>query len=94
MILYFSGRGNSLAIARSIAQGVGHEMMPLVEAVRQDLTNEKRIGLVYPSYDFNTPPAVRNIVPRLKISTDTYVFIVIPCGAQAGNSIWTVRRLM
>ncbi|MBQ9297325.1 MAG: EFR1 family ferrodoxin [Paludibacteraceae bacterium] len=94
MILYFSGTGNSLAIARSIAQGVGDEMMPLVEAVRQDLTNEKRIGLVYPSYDFNTPPAVRNIVPRLKISPDAYVFIVIPCGAQAGNSIWTVRRLL
>lgn len=68
--------------------------MPLNEAVRTDLTGEKRIGLVYPSYDFNAPPAVRTLVPRLKIDTGAYVFIVISCGAQAGNSIRTVRRLL
>ena len=94
MLLYFSGTGNSLAVARSIAQGLGDEIMPLAQAVFQDLTAEKRIGLVYPSYDFNPPPAVRNLVPRLQISPDAYVFIVVPCGAQTGNSIWTVRRLL
>ena len=92
MILYFSGTGNSLAIARQIAAATNDQVLPLTEAVRQDLTAERRIGLIYPSYDFNTPPAVRNLVPRLKISTDAYVFIIIPCGAQAGNSIWTIRR--
>ncbi len=92
MILYFSGTGNCLAIARQIASATNDQVLPLTEAVRQNLTSERRIGLVYPSYDFNTPPAVRNLVPRLKISADAYVFIIIPCGAQAGNSIWSVRR--
>ena len=92
MILYFSGTGNCLAIARQIAAATHDQVLPLTEAVRQNLTSERRIGLVYPSYDFNTPPAVRNLVPRLKISPDAYVFIIIPCGAQAGNSIWSVRR--
>lgn len=94
MILYFSGTGNSLAIARSIAKAVDDQVLPLTEAVQRDLTSEKRIGLVYPSYDFNMPPAVRNLVSRLKISAEAYVFIVIPCGAQVGNSIWTCRRLL
>ena len=94
MIIYFSGTGNCLAVARSIAQAVGDQVMPLIDAAQKDLTGEKRIGLVYPSYDFNAPPAVRNLVPRLKISADAYVFIVVPCGAQAGNSIWSVRRLL
>lgn len=67
MIIYFSGTGNSLAIARQIAFATNDSTLPLTEAVRRDLTAERRIGLVFPSYDFNAPPAVRNLVPRLKI---------------------------
>ena len=94
MILYFSGTGNSLAIARKIAEAVDDQVLPLTEAVQQDLTNEQRIGLVFPTYDFNMPPAVRTLVPRLKISPNAYVFAVTTCGAQAGNSLWTLRRLL
>ena len=94
MILYFSGTGNSLAIARKIAEAINDQVLPLTEAVKQDLTNEKRIGLVFPTYDFNMPPAVRTFVPRLKISPVAYVFAVTTCGAQAGNSLWTLRRLL
>ena len=94
MILYFSGTGNSLAIARKIAEAINDQVLPLTEAVQQDLTNEKRIGLVFPTYDFNMPPAVRTLVPQLKISKEAYVFAVTTCGAQAGNSLWTLRRLL
>ena len=94
MILYFSGTGNSLAVARKIAEAINDQVLPLTEAVQQDLTNEKRIGLVFPTYDFNMPPAVRTLVPRLKISKEAYVFAVTTCGAQAGNSLWTLRRLL
>ena len=94
MILYFSGTGNSLAIARKIAEAINDQVLPLTEAVQQDLTNEQRIGLVFPTYDFNMPPAVRTLVPRLKISPNAYVFAVTTCGAQAGNSLWTLRRLL
>lgn len=94
MIIYFSGTGNSLAIARQIAQALNDQVMPLVKAVSTDLQAEKRIGLIYPSYDFNMPPAVRNLVPRLKFGKQAYVFAIIPCGAQAGNSIWTLRHML
>ena len=94
MILYFSGTGNSLAVARKIAEAINDQVLPLTEAVQQDLTNEQRIGLVFPTYDFNMPPAVRKLVPRLKISQNAYVFAVTTCGAQAGNSLWTLRRLL
>ena len=94
MILYFSGTGNSLAIARKIAEAINDQVLPLTEAVHQDLTNEQRIGLVFPTYDFNMPPAVRTLVPQLKISKEAYVFAVTTCGAQAGNSLWTLRRLL
>ena len=94
MILYFSGTGNSLAIARKIAEALNDPVLPLTEAVQQDLTNEQRIGLVFPTYDFNMPPAVRTLVPQLRISPKAYVFAIITCGGQVGNTIWTLRRLL
>ena len=94
MILYFSGTGNSLAIARKIAEAIDDQVFPLTEAVQQDLTNERRIGLVFPTYDFNMPPAVRTLVPQLRISPKAYVFTVITCGGQVGNTIWTLRRFL
>ncbi len=94
MILYFTGTGNSLAISRKIADSTGDTVMSMANAADFDLSAERCVGLVYPCYDFNTPPAVRELVPRLRISTDAYVFIVVSCGAQTGNAIWTVRRLL
>lgn len=94
MILYFSGTGNSLAISRQLAERLGEQVMPLNLAVKHDLSQERRIGLVFPCYWFNAPRAVTELVPRLQLPKDAYVFIVIPCGAQAGNAIWTVRRIL
>lgn len=94
MILYFTGTGNSLAVAQKIAEATGDRTMAMAEAAGYDLRAEKCVGLVYPSYDFNTPPAVRDLIPRLQLSQKAYIFIVITCGAQVGNSIWTVRRLL
>ncbi|MBO4665713.1 MAG: EFR1 family ferrodoxin [Paludibacteraceae bacterium] len=94
MILYFSGTGNSLAIARKIAEAINDQVLPLTEAVQQDLTNEQRIGLVFPTYDFNLPPALPEMVSHLKISPKSYVFTVVTCGSMAGNCIWVLRRLL
>ena len=92
MILYFSGTGNSLAISRQIAEKLNERVMPLSQAMNYDLSQERRIGLVYPSYWFNAPHAVTKLIPRLQIPQNAYIFIIIPCGAQAGNSIHTVQK--
>ena len=94
MILYFTGTGNSLAVAQKLASATGDSLMPLAEAAGKDLSAEECIGLVYPCYDFNTPPAVRDLVARLHLNAKAYLFIVVTCGAQTGNSIWSVRQLL
>lgn len=68
--------------------------MPLVDAVGVDLTNEKRIGLVFPTYDFNLPPALRDMIKQLRISPKSYVFTVITCGSMVGNCVWVLRRIL
>ena len=94
MILYFSGSGNSLAVARQISNKTGEQVVPLREAAGKDLTGEKRIGLVFPTYWLDAPIAVRELVPQLQISAEAYVYVVITCGAQTNNAVWTVRRLL
>ena len=94
MILYFSATGNSLAVARQLAERLNERLMLLTEAVQQDLTNEKRIGIVFPTYDFNLPPAMREMISRLRISPQSYVFTVVTCGSAAGNCIWALRRIL
>lgn len=44
MILYFSGTGNSLALARKVAERTNERVVSLYEAVGMDLSHEKRIG--------------------------------------------------
>ena len=94
MILYFSATGNSLAVARQLAERLNEQLMPLTQAVQLDLTGEKRIGLVFPTYDFNLPPALPQLLSRLNISPLSYVFAVITCGSMAGNCVWVLRRLL
>ena len=94
MIIYFSGSGNSLAVARQISNKTGEQVMPLREAVGEDLTQEKRIGLVYPTYWLDAPIAVREMVPQLQISPSAYVYIIITCGAQTNNAVWSVRKML
>ena len=94
MILYFSATGNSLAVARQLAEQLNEQLMPLTEAVQQDLSNEKRIGLVFPTYDFNLPPALRDMIAQLNISPKSHVFTVITCGSMVGNCVWVLRRIL
>ena len=94
MILYFSATGNSLAVARQLAERLNERLMLLTGAVQKDLTAEKRIGLVFPTYDFNLPPAMPEMISQLQISPQAYVFAVVTCGSAAGNCIWVLRRLL
>lgn len=94
MILYFSGTGNSLAIARKIAEALGEQVLSIYDAVKADLSGEKRIGLVFPTYNLDAPIAVTQLIPRIHFPKDAYTFVVITCGAQTNNAVWTVRRLL
>ncbi len=94
MIIYFTGTGNSLVVARHLGIKLAEPIISLYDAVDKDLTQEKRIGLVYPTYMLDAPIAVRELIPKLKLPRDAYVFIVISCGLQTNNAVWTVRRLL
>jgi ferredoxin len=94
MILYFSGSGNSLAIARQLSTKLNDRVVSLYDAVNEDLSREECIGLVFPTYWLDAPLAVKELIPKIKFPATAYTYIVITCGAQTNNAIWSARKLL
>ena len=94
MILYFSGTGNNLAVARAIAEHTGESVQPLHNALNINLLQEKRIGFVYPCYNGDVPKVVPHWIEQLNLPQQAYYFIVIASGLQAGNAIWSVEQVL
>lgn len=96
VIYYFSGRGNSLSIARGLAQRLGGaRVQPMAQAQGQVELKEERVGLVLPVIDFGIPRFVRNFVKRLRYGgKPPYVFAVITCGGMPGASALQLKRLL
>jgi len=81
-IYYFSGTGNSLAVARDLAQGLGARLQAVSAlADRARVTSEAdKIGFVFPIYDFKPPPMVEELVCKLDGIESKYLFAVCTYG--------------
>ncbi len=88
-IYYFSGTGNSLAIARKLSEKLEHSgiiSIPQVINKANDITGEI-IGIVCPIYFHNMPHIVRDFVKKIK--KVKYLFVVY---AGAGDLGLCVKR--
>ena len=94
MIVYFSGTGNSLAVAKQLAELTNDKLMHLNEASVTDLAEEKRIGIVFPTYSYDAPLLVKDLLRRIRISKDAYIYVIVTCGSDTGNAINTAMRIL
>ncbi len=88
MIFYFTGTGNSLYAARALA-GEGEEVVSMIEATRAGtfhyvLKENEPLGFVFPVYFYTVSDPVLNFVRNLTVGSATFVYAVIPCGANIG----------
>jgi Pyruvate/2-oxoacid:ferredoxin oxidoreductase delta subunit/flavodoxin len=77
-IYYFTGTGNSLAVARSIAERIGSELVPVAATVAAGLPASPAdvLGFVFPVYDFLPAPLVTTLLERMPDLSGSYVFAV------------------
>ncbi len=96
MIFYFSGTGNSLYVAKCIAQHNKEELVSISGIINNGdkvyeykLKDNEIIGFVSPVYAWGPPQIVLEFIKKLKLSNyqDNYVFSVITCGGIIGNTM-------
>ena len=95
-VFYFTGSGNALGVARSIASELGNtKILPIAKHLNgYSGGDEERIGLVVPVYAWGPPRMVADFVKRLKPRAGQYVFSVATCGGTAGRTNLFLRRLL
>ncbi|MCU0857228.1 MAG: EFR1 family ferrodoxin [Pontiellaceae bacterium] len=94
-IYWFSGTGNSLAVAKTLAEKLPDvELIPIAAAVTNPPEAADRIGIVCPVYAFGPPAIVERFIRKLKAAPGTYIFAVFTCAASAGSSVHFLRGML
>ncbi len=95
-IYYYSATGNSIALARKIAQGLGDaELRPMAGFRSAEFRPDaERVGMVFPVYAWGAPRTVGEFVARLESSALKYVFAVASCGGTPAGTLPRIRKLL
>ncbi len=96
-IYYFTGTGNTLAVARSLGAELGDaELVPIARAVRQRsvTTNADTVGIAFPVYFLDMPGIVREFVKKLRFTGSPYIFGFATCGEQPGGALFSLKTLL
>lgn len=95
-IFYFTGTGNTLALARQLADKLEGkvELTPVMDGVGKITPEEQKIGIAFPVYCFGAPLIVLRFIERLKVKKGTYVFTFCTCGGAPGCALLQVGEAL
>ncbi|KUK72520.1 MULTISPECIES: EFR1 family ferrodoxin [Methanobacterium] len=88
-IYYFSGSGNSFAVARDVALELNAVLTPIMAVINQENidTEANIIGFVFPIYDFKPPQFMEKFISRIKDIQSKYIFALCTYGVTPSNSL-------
>jgi ferredoxin/flavodoxin len=96
-LLWFSGTGNSLYVAKRLAEEIDGEceLVPFAQLVGIEPIRADRVGLVFPVYGWGAPNLVaRRIGEGLPLEGNPLMFSVVTCAASRGATLYQVKRLL
>ena len=95
VIYWFSGTGNSLAVAKELAKQCGDsQLIPVSQALENPQPPAGRIGLVFPVYGWGPPALVARFIEKFNAWPDAYIFSVITYGGSPGGTLAVLRRML
>lgn len=95
ILFWFSGTGNSLAIARDLAAALGDtELIPMVQAGGGQIPAADKIGFVFPVYAFGLPGLVAEFLRKMPANPGAYYFSVANCAGNAGAPHRQAQRIL
>jgi formate hydrogenlyase subunit 6/NADH:ubiquinone oxidoreductase subunit I len=94
-IYWFSGTGNSLSVAKALAQSMpDSELIPIAAAMQNSLPPVDTIGLVFPVYSFGPPAILERFIRKLNVSEESYIFCVCTCAVTSGSTLHYVSKML
>lgn len=98
-IYYFSGTGNSLAVARDIAEKINGKLISIASLIDEESikTNSDVIGIVFPIYYEpygGVPLIVRKFVSKLENIGSKYIFAICTYGSGLFTALNFLGKLI
>ena len=94
-IYWFSGTGNSLAVAKALHESmVDSELIPISRAMKSIPEPADRIGLVFPVYGWGPPRLVERFVRKLNAAPGATIFAVVTYAGNQGDTLGILRRML
>lgn len=95
-IFYYSTTGNSLNLARALADGLGvTELVSIPKAMGGPVrVNAARVGFVFPVIAWGLPSIVVEFLKGLRLEGKPYVFAVATCGGTPARTLPELRKLL
>ncbi len=95
-IYYFSGTGNSLVIARDIAEKTKGRLIPIPSLNENNPVDTQAdvIGIVFPVYYLELPLIIKRFASKLENIKDKYIFAVCNYGGGMGTSMKSLSTII
>lgn len=97
MIYCFSGTGNSLLVANWIAAHLNEKicLLPTLPLIANNVSQEKYIGFIFPTYAWGTPKVVKDFLHRLPhLKKQPLTFAIFTCGDDIGMADRVLQKLL
>ncbi len=96
VIYYFSGTGNSLALARGLSGRLDNAELVNIRHLEGAPVNigTERVGIVFPVYAFGPPAIVRRFLEHIASCDAPYFFAVCNCAGMHGGALQIVHDLL
>ncbi len=96
VIFYYTGTGNSLWIARTLAREFGNtELISMTDRdIKPDQIDAQVIGLVFPVHIWGVPGRVLGYLDQLQEMSPLYIFAVANNAGQVANTLVQLHKVM
>lgn len=95
-IYYFSGTGNSLAVAKKLNEFIGAEgkIQCITESFNENsiIVDTDILGFVFPVYFMDVPDVFKVFIDKLEFISKPYIFTIATCNGKAGMSLNNVNK--
>lgn len=85
-IYYFSGTGNSLAIARDLKKNIIDSKLAHIAKIWKDdniIPDSERVGFIFPLYYWGMPKIIEEFIQKIDLSNAKYIFCIANSGGKS-----------